>query len=158
MTCTWLTKRWSLMNVLPLGRFHSVPVDAKNVPRGKRSSDYISKFLCPIKSIGEQPHWYLLTFDHSHIDTCWLLIMRCRSWDQHDRPHIANLENWPFLSVRFLNFLFLLIFERLKPWSTSFQKSFLQYLVCDFWYLLSFKSYSPFCDKNGPNLTCRRVF
>ena len=57
---------------------------------------------------------------------------------------------------------FLLTFERLKPgleiWSTFSLSSFLQYLVSDFWYLFSFKSYSPFCTKNGPNLTCRRVF
>ena len=40
----------------------------------------------------------------------------------------------------------------LKTWHTSSQLSFLQNLVSDFWYLLSFKSYSPFCtEKMGQN-------
>ena len=66
-------------------------------------------------------------------------------------------------SLRWVSqFYFLLSFERLyiiclglEIWHTSSQLSFLQYLVSDFWYLISFKSYSP---KNGTKLTCGRAF
>ena len=47
---------------------------------------------------------------------------------------------------------------RLENWHTSSRLSFLQYLVSDFWYLISFKNYSPFCTENVPKLTCGRVF
>ena len=46
----------------------------------------------------------------------------------------------------------------LEIWHTSSQWSFLQYLVSDFWYIMPFKSFSPFCAKNGPKLTCGHVF
>ena len=59
------------------------------------------------------------------------------------------------------NFLFLLTFERLMPWSYNlahFFLSFLQYLVSDFWYLISFKSYSPFCTEKWAKIDMRACF
>ena len=46
----------------------------------------------------------------------------------------------------------------LKIWHTSSQRSFLQYLVSDFWYLILFKSYSPFCTGKWANWHAGVVF